>query len=181
MESPKMKLRGLKIEDAEHMLSWMKDDFVTHDLKTNFREKTLEDCIAFIQNSYKNEVNWHLAIVDENDIYMGTVSLKEINAFKQCAEFAITVKRNAMGKGYAKYAINSMFALGFKKMNLDKIYWSVSPENQRAIRFYDKNGFQQFPIVEDKELYEQVIASGYSEEEVYTYLWYLVKNPKRKI
>lgn len=37
--------------------------------------------------------NLHLAIVDENDEYMGTVSLKNIEEDK--AEFAITVRKNA--------------------------------------------------------------------------------------
>lgn len=113
----KIKLRELKIEDAEHMLSWMKDDFVVQDLKSDFKKKTLNDCITFIMNSYNNEESYHRAIVDENDIYMGTVSLKEINDLNKCAEFAIVVKRDAMGKGYAHYALSSMLKYGFEKMN----------------------------------------------------------------
>ena len=46
-----MKLRMLKIKDAPFMLEWMHDDFVVHDMKTNFASKTLEDCISFIESA----------------------------------------------------------------------------------------------------------------------------------
>ena len=39
-----------------------------------------------------------MAITDDNDEYMGTVSLKNINYTDSFAEFAITVRRTAMGK-----------------------------------------------------------------------------------
>ena len=94
-----MRLRKLELNDSKRMLEWMHDPFVVEKLQTNFINKTIEDCIAFINNS-QNDENIHLAIVDDNNQYMGTVSLKHITA--NTAEFAITVHRDVMGKGYAK-------------------------------------------------------------------------------
>ena len=73
-----MKLRELKLKDAPLMLEWMHDKSVVEDLRTNFAEKTILDCENFIRNSWSDQVNWNVAIVDETDTYMGTVSLKNM-------------------------------------------------------------------------------------------------------
>lgn len=81
----RMRLRELRMEDAPLMLEWMHDDFVVHDLATNFSEKSIEDCNNFIQYAISQTSDMskckdiHMAVVDDNDEYMGTVSLKNIN------------------------------------------------------------------------------------------------------
>lgn len=160
-----MKLRKLQAEDALFMLEWMHDDSVVHDLKTNFAVKTLEDCISFIKMAQDTKENLHLAIVDENDTYMGTVSLKHIT--QTSAEFGITVRKCAMGKGFSKFAMQNIIETGFKQLGLQKIYWCVAPENHRAVRFYDKNKF-------DRCLAPAEAQNIYSAGEINHYLWYEV-------
>ena len=162
-----MNLRELKIKDAPLMLEWMHDPFVVENMQTDFASKTLDDCKNFIIAAQDTSENIHKAIVDENDIYMGTVSLKNIDA--QSAEFAITVRRCAMGKGFSKFAMTEIIQLGFEKMNLNTVYWCVSPDNKRAVRFYDKNKYQR---VQSKD----IKVSSYSKELVNSLLWYVVKN-----
>lgn len=137
-----MKLRKLNIDDAEWMLEWMHDDNVVHDLSTDFSQKTIEDCLVFIDKSLYDKENLNLAIVDDNDVYMGTVSLKHINTRNCCAEFAITVRRTAMGKGFSIYGMNTILELGKKELGLNTIYWCVSKKNIRALRFYQKHEFE---------------------------------------
>ena len=48
-----------------------------------------------------------------------------------------------MGKGYSRYGMNEIIKIGLENMNLSRIYWYVDKKNQRAIRFYDKNGYQR--------------------------------------
>lgn len=137
-----MKLRTLIRKDAPFMFEWMQDDSVVHDLKTEFASRTLADCEQFIQDSQNSKQNLHLAIVNQDDEYMGTVSLKHINPKYGTAEFAITIRSCAMGKGYSKYGMQKILALGFEQLHLKEIYWCVSRHNQRAIRFYNKNNYQ---------------------------------------
>lgn len=160
-----MNLRKLKTEDAPLMLEWMHDDSVVHDLKTNFAVKTLEDCISFIKMAQDTKDNLHLAIVDDNDTYMGTVSLKHIT--KISAEFGITVRKCTMGKGFSKFAMQHIIEIGFKQLGLQKIYWCVAPENQRAVRFYDKNKF-------DRCLAPVEAQNCYTPEEITHFIWYAV-------
>lgn len=136
-----MKLRKLESKDASLMLEWMSDDSVVHHMGTDFSKKTIEDCLSFINGSNKDKTNVHLAIVNDSDEYMGTVSLKNVHKENGYAEFAIAVRKAAMGKGYSQWAMKEIFKYGFDKLGLNKIYWYASPKNLRAIRFYDKNGY----------------------------------------
>ena len=136
-----MELRRLKLEDAPAMLHWMHDKDVTEKLKTDFASKTIEDCEEFIRYSWSCEDNLHLAIVSDEDNYMGTVSLKHIE--NDMAEFAITVCSEAMGHGYSWFGMKAMLEKAFEELNLESVYWCVSRENDRAVRFYDKHNFHE--------------------------------------
>ena len=160
-----MQLRMLRPSDAHLMLEWMHDDFVVHDMKTNFASKTLEDCVAFINAAQDTTENLHLAIADDNDMYMGTVSLKHIT--KTTAEFGITVRTCAMGKGFSRSAMQGIIKKGFAEIGLHKIYWCVAPENKRAVRFYDKNNYKRCKAPEEA-------IAFYTNKELYRYIWYEV-------
>jgi RimJ/RimL family protein N-acetyltransferase len=136
-----MRLRKLKETDAPLMLEWMHDDSVVHELATDFSSKTIEDCEQFIKASRDTSSDIHMAIVSDTDEYMGTASLKYMDHEKGTAEFAIIVRKEAMGKGYSWFGMTEMLKLGFEQMSLNAIYWCVSEKNKRACRFYDKHGF----------------------------------------
>lgn len=136
-----MYLRKLKISDAPLMLSWMHDKSVVGFLNTDFASKTLGDCERFIGSSLNDTANIHLAVASENDEYMGTVSLKHIE--NASAEFAITVRSEAMGKGYAWFGMESIIEKAFDEYGLECVYWCVSRSNERAVRFYDKHNFHE--------------------------------------
>ena len=147
------------------MLEWMHDKSVVEDLRTNFLSKTIEDCENFIKNSWDDKNNWNVAITDEEDTYMGTISLKNIK--EDSAEFGITIRACAMGKGYSIWAMKEILNIGFQEKNLKKIYWCVSPDNKRAVRFYDKNGFRRV----DAKVLDMI--EGYTQEQIDAYVWYL--------
>lgn len=160
-----MKLRTLKKEDAERMLEWMHDSFVVDKLRGDFYSKTLDDCLSFITKC-KNSNYIHMAIADNDDKYMGTVSLKHIT--RESAEFAIVLCRDAMGKGVSIWAMNEMLRIGFKEYGVSRIYWCVAKNNIRALKFYDKNNFLRI----DSEKIGKI--EGYSENQIDSYIWYQV-------
>jgi len=138
-----MQLRKLKMKDASLMLEWMHDDSVVHDLHTDFASRTLKDAEEFIVASANDSSNLHLAIVTNTDEYMGTVSLKHIDRNKSNAEFAITVRKSAMRRGYSWFAMSEIIRIAFEEMGLDCVYWCVSKQNFRAVKFYDKHRFNE--------------------------------------
>ncbi|MCR5226159.1 MAG: GNAT family N-acetyltransferase [Eubacterium sp.] len=150
-----MKLRELRIEDAPLMLEWMHDKSVVADLKADFASKTIEDAEAFINDAVEmyskkdNELidaalrglDLHFAIVSDEDEYMGTVSLKHIT--ETDAEFGITVRTAAMGHGYSWFGMKAIIEKAFNELRLESVYWCVSRNNERAVRFYDKHNFHE--------------------------------------
>lgn len=71
-----------------------------------------------------------------------------------------------MGKGFSKYAMSEIIRIGLEELNLKSIYWCVSPENKRAVKFYDKNGYMRI------DLSKLNISGGYSPQQLQHYIWY---------
>ncbi len=170
-----MKLRTLKKEDAPFMLEWMHDDSIVKNLSADFSAKTLQDCLDFIEAAQNTSSNMHMAI-SVNDIYMGTVSLKHIT-YKE-AEFAIVIRNKAMGKGISQYGMSEILRIGFQQLSLKKIYWCVSPENQRAIRFYDKNGYPRADFIKSGLADRIKKLDSYDKRQAKSYIWYEVENER---
>lgn len=136
-----MYLRKLELKDAPLMLAWMHDKSVTEKLQADFASKTIDDAESFIKMSWDNKTDLHLAIASDTDEYMGTVSLKHIE--NGSAEFAITVRAESMGKGYSWFGMESIIEKAFNELDLESVYWCVSRDNPRAVRFYDKHNFHE--------------------------------------
>ncbi|MCI7322095.1 MAG: GNAT family N-acetyltransferase [Lachnospiraceae bacterium] len=174
-----MKLRKLKEKDAELMLEWMHDPFVVENLQNDFHTKTIEDCRCFIMAAQDVSQNMHLAIVNSEDEYMGTVSLKNIT--KENAEFAITIRRSAMGQGYSKFGMNEIIEIGVEELGLEEIYWFVDPNNERAIKFYDKNGYRRVRLKDDLFFQNMKKNGQFTEEQLKKYIWYDVCVKEKQI
>lgn len=145
-----MHLRELELKDAPLMLAWMHDETVTGDLLTDFASKTIQDAERFIRSSLTDRGDLHLAIASDADEYMGTVSLKHIE--DGSAEFAITVRAEAMGRGYSWFGMKSIMEKAFGELGLERVYWCVSRRNLRAVRFYDKHHFREAAGIPRKAL-----------------------------
>lgn len=139
-------IRKLEMKDLPYMYEWMHDETVTENLQADFASFTKDNVSDFIKQAMEqNETsdNIHYAIVDENDEYMGTISLKNISRKDRNAEYAIVTRRKAHGKGYAREATKDILSLGFKEYGLEKIYLYVVTKNIAANKFYNKCGFKE--------------------------------------
>ncbi len=137
-------LRELNLNDAEGMLEWMHDPDIQLGFQTDMMTKTLDDARAFIKNTQYSLIDGssiHFAIANEQDEYLGTISLKDINLRDKRAEYAISLRRQAQGRGIAVEATRQLLTLSFQKLGMEKVYLNVLSENKRAIRLYEKCGF----------------------------------------
>jgi len=162
-----MKLRALALEDAPFMLEWMHDIDVVEKMDTDFATKTLYDCENFIRQSWKTkDINLHLAVVDEKNIYQGTVSLKHIDYLRKNAEFAIVMRKCAMGKGISNFAMQKILSIGKNKFGLREIYWCVRSDNIRAVHFYDKNNYRRMDVIP-----EEILSLYHDKSDLFWYIW----------
>lgn len=160
-------LRQLEQKDAPRMLEWMHTQTVVQYMAANFCDKKLEDCQRFIAQSRTVGADVHLAAVDSRDEYLGTVSLKHLNAEHKTAEFAIIMRKCAMGTGASGQAMRMILQYGKEQLDLQAIYWCVNRNNIRAVRFYDKNGYQRIWEVPEH------ILTAYDQKMLDGLLWYV--------
>ena len=156
-------LRTLKEKDAPLMLEWMHDKSVTENLGADFSSKTQEDARLFIQEAADTNESLHLACVNEQDEYLGTVSLKHIDRKNRRAEYAICFRSAAHGSGASMYATRGILRIAFEELELEKVYLYLYDCNGRANRFYQKAGF-----VFEGRLRNQVFRNGRFIDEI----WY---------
>ncbi len=140
-------LRELRREDAPLMLEWMHDSDTTKGLKKDLSSCTLEDAETFcesmrIPDEIKTGMGIHFAITDENDEYLGTISLKNIDLVNSNAEYAIILRKNYQGHGIASRATHLILEYAFDKLNLHRVYLSVLADNDNAVKLYEKCGFK---------------------------------------
>lgn len=132
-------LRRLEMKDADGMYEWMTDPDITCFFRFDSSSVTLEKCRSFISHAYDDPRTMHYAIADENDEYLGTISLKNIT--EKDAEYAISTRKKVHGTGAAYQATKNILDIAFKKLGLSKVYLNVINDNYRAIAFYKKCGF----------------------------------------
>lgn len=124
------------------MIEWMHDEEILSLFQNDFSKMTEEDVRNFIMFSFTKE-NQHFAIVDnENDEYLGTISLKNINIKNRNAEFAICTRKKIRGCGVNNIAVKLLINYAFNNLKLHKIYLNVLSSNLRAKKFYEKMDFK---------------------------------------
>lgn len=139
-----IRLRRLEEKDAAGMFEWMQDPEVQKGFQFNAAEKDMESAIDFIRHADIQAIDgqdMHYAIADENDEYQGTISLKSVDLTSRKAEYAISLRKGAWGKGIAMQATCEILRLAFEQFGLERIYLNVLAENERAIHMYEKAGF----------------------------------------
>lgn len=134
-------LRPLKQKDAERMVEMMQDAQTTQYLQIGGPDYTLDTALRFIASTADESSCVHRAVVDSEDVYQGTISLKNLDMDKKEAEYAISMHPQAQGKGAAMEATARILHDGFRRLKLERIYLNVLEENKRAVRFYEKAGF----------------------------------------
>ena len=134
-------LRRLLEKDASLMLEWIKDPDVNKHFRFNHENMNMESAKKFIRKSRIKVKNANFAIVDHNDEYLGTVSLKNIDLAAKNAEYAIALRKKAQGKGLGYLATIKILEYAFIKRGLERVYLNVFSDNETAIAFYKKFGF----------------------------------------
>ncbi len=143
-----IKLRQLQKKDASLMLEWMHDPEVQKGFQRDMASMKLEDTEAFCEQSIipkqlQDGDSLHFAFVDEKDEYLGTISLKDINLTNKSAEYAISLRRVAWGKGYAKHASLLLLDKAFNEYELHRVFLTVLADNDKAIHLYERCGFKK--------------------------------------
>jgi RimJ/RimL family protein N-acetyltransferase len=118
------------------------------------------DLVVFNSN-YKpvhepSHLQWFDSIVNRHDTVIfgirkngtgqliGSCQLNNINWIHRTAELQIRIAADDdRGKGFGREAVGLLLQFGFDDLNLNKVYLHVFADNERAIKAYEKSGFQK--------------------------------------
>ncbi len=134
-------IRTLKLEDASEMYQTLCDQKVNQYMNIDGKNSSVELCKDYIKKANKSLDCKHFAIVDEEDNWIGTISLKNIDHKVGQAEYAIITSSKVHGKGYAFHATFELLEYAFDVLKLNRVYLNVVSDNLRANQFYKKCGF----------------------------------------
>lgn len=130
------------------MLECLHDTDIQKGFKKKMQAMTMDDVVRFIKsaqirNNLSNGMDIHYAVVNtEEDEYLGTVSLKNIDLVNGTAEYAIITRKKAHGRGIGFKATGLILKKAFLELHLRRVYLSVYSDNNDAIKLYEKCGFR---------------------------------------
>jgi len=76
-------------------------------------------------------------------VHIGNGGLESVNWTHRFAELGIVIgEKEYWNRGFGTDAVRTLVRYGFQEMNLHRIYLHVYEDNARAIRAYEKCGFQ---------------------------------------
>lgn len=138
-------LRPLIETDASLMLEWMHDPDINRWFQVKFAEFTEQQAVDFIRKANEDDGDrdqYHYAVTGEDGEYLGTISLKNVDKFNRNAEYAICMRKVAMGKGLAFQATQDILEIAFGQLKLNRVYLNVLSENKKAIALYERSNFR---------------------------------------
>lgn len=99
---------------------------------------------SWFQSDLKSEKCRMFAIRTLKDnIFIGECGIVNLNMFAHSAEIGINIAHpEYRGKGYGAEAMVLVMRYGFEQLNLNRVSLHVMSFNTRAIRLYEKLGFQ---------------------------------------
>jgi diamine N-acetyltransferase len=160
-------LRKLELKDANGMLEWMHDEELMKNFRFNGSQMTREKVESFINHAQNDNQNKNYAVVAEGDEYLGTISLKNLDFKNKNGEYAISMRKKAIGTGAAMDATKQLLDMALRELGLVKVYLNVLADNNRAIRFYEKIGF-----IKEGEFKRHVYSNGKHQD----LCWYAIFN-----
>ncbi|WP_145407113.1 GNAT family N-acetyltransferase [Paenibacillus xylanexedens] len=109
----------------------------------------------YVENAAQDDSRLMLLIaLQETDQVIGDIALMDMHSKNRSAHISIAIDNTQyQGKGYGSEAMLLMLDYGFGICNLHRIELEVYTFNERAIRTYEKLGFQREGISRDVLFY----------------------------
>lgn len=149
-------IRRLERKDLDKMVNWgqHKDPTFYH---YNFPSLTKEEKDLWYKLKAQKARKKCFAVENMQGNIIGYISLRDIKIFKRESELGIVLDPFYINKGYGTDALCNLLELYFKNLRMKRLILKVAKFNKRAIRCYEKSGFEVYAEVID-EFEEQEIS-----------------------
>lgn len=169
----KVLLRPIEEKDIEKFYFWrndikIKELALMHPFPvTSENEKDWYQKIASAQN---NDLIFFSVVDKINNQLIGYAKLFNINFLTGVCYFGIIIGEESIrGKGYGKDTTELIINYAFKTLNLRKIILEVADYNEKAIKLYEKLGFElegklKKNVYADGKFYDLLIMSLFCDD-----------------
>ena len=142
----KIRLTGLKKEDATSILRWREDTrflrLWSSDPLIDRSEGSIEKWIDEVGNT-RNEITFGMRLTDQEDL-IGIIGLSEIEWSNRVASLGIGIGQPVhWGKGYGTEATHLLVNYAFNELNLYRLQLTVFAYNTRAMALYERIDFRK--------------------------------------
>lgn len=135
-------LRAPEADDAEIITAWQNDRDVTKFLPFSY-PKSKKDQLCLINKSSLDNSILYFIIENEDQVPIGLCSLKNIDWTNSTAEINVALyAKNCWGRGYGYDTVKTLTNFGLYEINLYTIYGNILDDNERAIKCFQKAGFE---------------------------------------
>lgn len=152
IQGTKIRLRALEHNDLPHFVRWINEPDVRqfmairYPLSMTEEEKWWE---GFLQRE-----DYIFAVEAEDGCYIGNIGLHNIERENRQAMLGIIIGDRAYwGQGYGTDAVWAMLHWAFGYLNLNRVHLTAYAYNKRAIRCYEKCGFQHEGVMRQARYY----------------------------
>ena len=140
----RISLRKITPTDKKYFARWWGDKELLKLTSGILKRVSDKEADKYFQNILKTKDDYHFMIV-LNKKTIGHISLaKRRNSWYETQ--IIIGEKKYFGKGYGSKAIGILIKKA-KRLGISKVYLEVRPNNTKAIRAYEKCGFQKVKVV----------------------------------
>ena len=138
----KTRLRRIEREDIPTFVRWFADPEVRSFLLVNSPISHAQE-EKWFERKLEDDDSELFAIETLDGTHIGNIELLSFRQIHRRAELGVVLGEKAYwGQGYGSDAIRALLRFGFEELNLHRIQLRVYEDNERAIRAYQKCGFQ---------------------------------------
>lgn len=138
----RIRLRAIERSDIPTFVRWINDPEVIRNLLLYLPISQAQEEQWF--EDYLRDTNRHIFGIETlQGKLIGNVALEHVNWKDRCAELGIVIgEKDHWDQGYGTEAVRALLGFAFREMNLHRVFLRVFEDNVRAIRCYEKCGFQ---------------------------------------
>ena len=164
LQTPRITLRALKIDDAEPLLALRSSEEINKFVITK-RMQNLEEAKDFIQTCnalYKKEKRIFWVLTNQVEI-LGTIVLHRISLARKYAEIGYKLKTEKQQKGFMSEVMTAVLNFGIEQLNLKIIEAYTHKNNLRSIALLKKHHFvfqvhRKDPSFEHNRIFKREIS-----------------------
>jgi ribosomal-protein-alanine N-acetyltransferase len=170
METPRLLLRRMKVEDAEEVFFLRSNPEVNkYSLRPLATEiKQAEEFIQLVESLLiSNEgITWVMALKEAPERMIGNLGIWRFIKEHYRGELGYVLHPQYQGKGYMQEAFNEVIKYGFETLGLHSLEANVDPSNLPSIKLLERNNF-----IREAYFRENYFANGtFHDTAVYTRL-----------